>query len=371
MDLQSRVTRVQDAMREAGTDVLIVSPGADLRYLTGYDAPPLERLTALILPVSGDPVLVVPALEAPEAERSPAALAGMSIIAWNETDDPHTTALDAAGTDGISSLQDITFDDHMWARHIRVFLERADVSWRAAGALLGDLRLRKNADEISSLRRAAQAIDRVHARMGEWLRVGRTERDVARDIADAIVEEGHASADFTIIAAGANAASPHHSMSDAVIAPGDPVVVDIGGRTHDGYCSDSTRTYLVDGTPPEGFSNAYAVLLEAQRQQCEYARPGVTAESVDRVGRALIEEAGYGSNFVHRTGHGIGLEVHEDPYIVEGNTLTLEPGMAFSIEPGIYIDGRHGARIEDIVVVTSDGVERLNTRPRDLAVVPG
>jgi Xaa-Pro aminopeptidase len=371
MDLQSRVVRAQDAMRDAGTDLLIVTPGADLRYLTGYDAMPLERLTALVLPVSGDPVLVVPALEAAEAERSPAALAGMSIVAWDETDDPHLTALDAVGVDGSGSLTCLTVDDHMWARHIRAFVERVDAPWRTAGHLLGDLRLRKNGDEINSLRRAASAIDRVHARIEEWLRVGRTERDVARDIADAIVEEGHANADFTIVASGENAASPHHGVSDKVIAAGDPVVIDIGGSTRDGYCSDSTRTYLVDGKPPDGFTDAYAVLLEAQRAQCEYARPGVTAESVDRVGRSVIGEAGYGPNFIHRTGHGIGLEVHEDPYIVEGNTLTLEPGMAFSIEPGIYVEGRHGARIEDIVVVTADGVERLNTRPRDLAVVPG
>jgi Xaa-Pro aminopeptidase len=366
VDLTSRVERARDAMRKSGVDALIVTPSADLRYLTGYDAPPLERLTALILAADSDPVLLVPELEAPEAQRSPAALAGMEIRSWQETDDPHAAALDAAG-----SVRSVAFDDHMWAAHVEAFTAHASAQWRTAGALLSSLRARKSIDEVNSLRQAANAIDRVHARMGEWLRVGRTERDVARDIADAIVEEGHASADFTIVASGGNAASPHHGMSDTVISAGDPVVVDIGGRTRDGYCSDSTRTYLVDGPAPDGFLESYAVLLEAQRAQCEYVRPGVTAESVDRLGRTVIGDAGYGANFIHRTGHGIGLEVHEDPYIVEGNVLVLEPGMAFSIEPGIYVAGRHGARIEDIVVVTNDGAERLNTRPRELAVVPG
>jgi Xaa-Pro aminopeptidase len=366
VDLSSRVDRARSALREAGVDALIVTPGADLRYLTGYEALPLERLTALVLPADADPVLVVPQLEAPEAQRSPAALAGMEIRSWGETDDPHAAALEAAG-----NVRSVAFDDHMWARHVEAFAGRSRVPWSTAGPLLSSLRLRKSSDEVNSLRQAANAIDRVHARMEQWLRVGRTEREVAHDIADAIVEEGHASADFTIVASGGNAASPHHGMSDTVIAAGDPVVVDIGGRTRDGYCSDSTRTYLVDGSAPDGFLEAYAVLLEAQRAQCEYIRPGVTAESVDRLGRRVITDAGYGPNFVHRTGHGIGLEVHEDPYIVEGNATRLEPGMAFSIEPGIYVPGRHGARIEDIVVVTDEGVERLNTRPRELAVVPG
>ena len=224
---------------------------------------------------------------------------------------------------------------------------------------------------MAALRQAGAAIDRVHKRMGDLLRVGRTERQVGAAIGDAILEEGHASVGFAIVGSGPNGASPHHSVSDRVISAGDPVVVDIGGTTTDGYCSDSTRTYLVGGEPPAEVAEYYAVLLEAQRAQCEHARPGVTAESVDRIGRRIISEAGFGENFFHRTGHGIGLETHEEPYIVEGNDLVLEPGMAFSIEPGIYLPGRHGARIEDIVVTTADGIERLNTTSRELTVVPG
>ncbi len=367
LDLSSRIERLQAAMAVAGVDALVVTPGADLRYLTGYDAAPLERLTALVVPREGDPTLIVPGLEAAEAERSPAGLAGMRVVAWSETDDPHRLALDAA-----SDPRVLAVNDQMPARHVDAF-GTADptLRWRPAGDLLSDLRLRKSADEVSSLRRAAAAIDRVHARMGEWLRIGRTEREVARDVSDAMIEAGHARADFAIVATGANAASPHHQPTDAPLAAGDPVVVDIGGSTREGYCSDSTRTYLVEGPAPDGFQDLYDVLLEAQRTQCDYARPGVSAEALDRVGRAVIADAGLGAYFIHRTGHGIGLETHEAPYIVEGNPTRLEPGMAFSIEPGIYLPGKHGARIEDIVVVTADGVERLNQRPRELSVVSG
>jgi Xaa-Pro aminopeptidase len=205
--------------------------------------------------------------------------------------------------------------------------------------------------------------------MGEWLRPGRTEREVGRDIARAITEAGHTRVNFVIVASGPNGASPHHDTSERVIEQGDPVVVDIGGTMPDGYCSDCTRTYVAGGAPDEEFARYYAVLLEAQKKSCAAVRPGVTAEAVDAAARDLIAEAGYGEYFVHRTGHGIGLEEHEEPWIVAGNETVLEPGMCFSIEPGIYLPGRHGARIEDIVVVTDDGVERLDTIDRDLVVV--
>jgi Xaa-Pro aminopeptidase len=227
----------------------------------------------------------------------------------------------------------------------------------------------KSADELAGLRRAAAAIDRVHGRMGEWLRPGRTEEEVGRDIAQAITDEGHVQVNFVIVASGPNGASPHHHVSARVIEAGDPVVVDIGGTMADGYCSDCTRTYVAGGQPDEEFARYYAVLLDAQKRSCESVRPGVSAQSVDAAARDLIVAAGYGDKFVHRTGHGIGLEEHEDPYIVAGNDTILEPGMCFSIEPGIYLPGQHGARIEDIVAVTDDGVERLDTIDRDLVVL--
>jgi Xaa-Pro aminopeptidase len=245
----------------------------------------------------------------------------------------------------------------------------------AAGTVLSRLRRRKTPDEVEALRAAGAAIDRVHERIGEWLRTGRTEADVGRDIAAAIVEEGHSAVNFVIVGSGPNGASPHHDTGERVIEHGDAVVVDIGGSTPDGYCSDETRTYVV-GSPPDGFADYYEVLRQAQQAACEAVRPGVTCASIDAVARDIITAAGYGQygwgkHFIHRTGHGIGLEEHEEPYIVSGNEELLEPGMAFSIEPGIYLPGRHGARIEDIVVCTETGHDNLNRVDRALISVGG
>lgn len=260
-------------------------------------------------------------------------------------------------------------DNHMWAEKVLAFraaLPGAEQS--LAGDVLRELRMRKSPAETEALRRAAGAIDRVHRRIGEWLRAGRTEREVARDVADAVIEAGHTTVDFVIVASGPNGASPHHEVSDRVIRAGDPVVVDIGGTTQEGYCSDSTRTYAV-GEPPAEFREMYEVLRRAQHAQTEAVRPGITAEELDAIGRDIIAAAGYGEHFIHRTGHGIGLETHEEPYIVAGSSRPLEPGMAFSVEPGIYLPDRFGARIEDIAVCTPEGGERLNQTSRDLVVL--
>ncbi len=205
--------------------------------------------------------------------------------------------------------------------------------------------------------------------MGEWLRPGRTEAAVARDIAEAIVAEGHETVNFVIVGSGPNGASPHHHVSDRVIKAGDPVVVDIGGTNAAGYCSDATRTYVAGGEAPSDFAAYYSVLEAAQRAACDAIRPGVSAASIDAVAREVIADAGYGEHFIHRTGHGIGLEEHEDPYIVASNEESLDLGMTFSVEPGIYLSGRHGARIEDILVVTDDGAESFNRRPHSLSVL--
>ena len=364
-DLTDRLARAQKAAAEAGMDALVISPGADLRYLTGYEALPLERLTCLVLPAGGDPVVVVPALEKPAAEASPLGGLGLDIAAWAETDDPY--ALVASRLPGV--VRTVGLDNHMWAEKVLNFRRvLPNAEQVLAGAVLGELRMRKTADEVASLRAAGAAIDAVHRRVPEWLRPGRTEREVGKDIADAILAAGHATVDFVIVGSGPNGASPHHELSDRVIEAGDQVVVDIGGTMPDGYCSDSTRNFSL-GAPPAQYAEYFAVLLAAQQAQCAAIRPGITAEELDAVGRDLITEAGYGAEFIHRTGHGIGLETHEEPYIVSGSARPLEPGMAFSVEPGIYLAGRHGARIEDIAVCTAEGGERLNLTPRELVVV--
>ena len=363
-DLAARIERAGLAARATEVDALLITPGPDLRYLVGYDAIPLERLTCLVVPAHGDPRIVVPGLEKPAALASPIGELGIDVLTWGETDDPYALVASL-----LPEHARVALDNHMWAEKVlrlRAAMPASDQL--LAGTVLRELRMRKSPDEVEALRRAGAAIDRVHARVPEWLRAGRTEREVGRDIADAIVAEGHVRVDFVIVASGPNGASPHHELSDRVIEQGDPVVVDIGGTMPDGYCSDETRTYSV-GEPPEDFAAYYAVLLEAQLAACAHVRPGVTAESVDAAARDVIAAAGYGDRFVHRTGHGIGLESHEEPYIVSGNTEVLEPGMAFSIEPGIYVPGRHGARIEDIVVCGETEGERVNLRPRELAVL--
>lgn len=359
-----RLARARKEAELRGIDALLIGPGADLRYLTGYDATPLERLTCLALPAAGDPVLVVPRLEQPAAVASPAGALGIDIVAYDETDDAHRVVAGRLGRPGV-----IAVANRMWAEHVLRFgAVLPDARQVLAGPVLRELRVRKSPAEIAALARAGEAIDRVHARIGEWLRPGRTEGQVGRDIADAIVAEGHETVKFVIVGSGPNSASPHHHTGDRVIERGDVVVVDIGGATREGYCSDETRTYVVSA-PPAGFVDYYGVLLQAQQAACDAVRPGVTAEAVDAAAREVITAAGYGEYFVHRTGHGIGLEEHEEPWIVAGNAERLEPGMTFSVEPGIYLPGRHGARIEDIVVCTDQGGERLNVVTRDLVVL--
>ncbi|HUY52205.1 MAG TPA: Xaa-Pro peptidase family protein [Streptosporangiaceae bacterium] len=359
----NRLRLAAAAAAQACLGALLLTPGPDLRYVIGYDAQQLERLTCLVVPAAGDPFLVVPRLELPAAQASPAGGFGLEMIPWDETDDPYAVVAGRLG--GVAS---VGLADRMWAMMVLRFREVLPAARQGlASAALRGLRSRKTPAEIAALRAAGAAIDRVHAAVPHWLRAGRTELEVAADIAKAIAAEGHVRADFVIVASGPNGASPHHEPSSRVLRPGDAVVVDIGGTMPSGYCSDCTRVYAI-GEPPADFAAYYEVLRDAQEAACAAVRPGITAEEVDAAARGPITTAGYGAHFVHRTGHGIGLETHEDPYIVAGNTEALEPGMAFSVEPGIY-PGPHGARIEDIVVCTEQGHERLNNVTRELVVV--
>ncbi len=363
--VNDRLTQARAVADSAGIDALLITPGPALTYLTGYDAMPLERLTCLVVPADAPATLLVPALEEPAAQATPVAESAVTILAWDEEQDPVEVVASL-----LPAAKRVGLDDRMWAEKVlRLRAAMPDVDQVAAGPVLSDLRIRKSAMEIEALRAAGAAIDRVHARMGEWLRAGRTEAEVGSDIAAAIVAEGHVRADFVIVGSGPNGASPHHENGDRVISPGDPVVVDIGGTTVDGYCSDETRTYAV-GEPPEEFRTAYEALQRAQEAAVQQVRPGVPAESIDAAGRDVLAEAGLAEYFIHRIGHGIGVETHEDPYIMAGNARPIEAGMAFSIEPGFYVPGRYGARIEDIVVATDTRAERLNLRPRELVVLP-
>lgn len=360
-----RLSAAAAATAEAGLTGLVISPGYDLRYLIGSRADTFERLTALVLPASGDPTVVVPRLELASFRGSFLSELGVAVRDWVDGDNPYELVRDALG--GGPAATAVT--DSMPALHVLPLAGVLGVSPVLATDVLRELRMVKEECEVDALRKAGSAIDRVHARVPEFLVPGRTEADVAADIAEAIVAEGHSEVAFVIVGSGPHGADPHHRYSDRELQAGDIVVVDIGGTYEPGYNSDSTRTYSL-GEPSSVVAEQYSVLLRAQRAAVDFVRPGVTAEQVDAAARDVLAEAGLGEFFVHRTGHGIGLSVHEEPYIVAGNDLPLAPGMAFSIEPGIYFPGQWGARIEDIVVVTEDGALSVNNRPHELIVVP-
>jgi len=363
-----RLQRVRNQMESQGVDVLLLSVGSDLPWLAGYEAMGLERLTMLVVPQDGDAHLVIPGLETARVTPQPDIF---DIVEWDETENPIQKVVDLAGP----NVSTAAIGDHTLSMFtVRLLDAMPAVQFRNASEVMSPLRSVKTADEIESLRSAAHAADRVIGRIqsGELAVLGRTEADVSAEIGRQLVDEGHYKKNFAIVASGPNAASPHHHADDTVITAGQNVLFDIGGTMRDdlgvGYCSDITRNIWL-GQPPAEFTDMYAVLHEAQQTQVAAAVVGASCESVDRVGRKIIADAGFGEYFVHRTGHGIGVEAHEHPYIVEGNTDALIAGHAFSVEPGIYIPGKWGARLEDIVVATDDGPDVLATSDHELAVL--
>ena len=370
-----RLSAAAKAAARLGTDALLIGVGADLEYLTGYAARPLERLTVLVLSATGGATLVVPRLEVTPARACPGVRGGfVEVTTWDETDDAH--ALAASLADLPLAGGRVAVSPTLWALHV-LNLQRVlpDTTFELATTVTRELRMRKDPDEVELLRLAAHAADRVVAQIAAGRLVGRTEAAVASEVHERLVAEGHDEAPFGIVGSGPNSASPHHDASDRVIGAGEPIVLDIGGRLG-GYGSDITRTLWVTGGDPsrgpdEKFLHLFSVLRTAQERATAAVRPGIACEAIDAVARDIITAEGYGPNFFHRVGHGIGLEGHEEPYLVGGNAEPLDVGYAFSVEPGIYLEGRYGARIEDIVVCGTDGPIVLNEASRDLWVVNG
>jgi len=359
---EERLARVQRTMAERNVDIVMLSVGHDLPYLTGYHAMPLERLTMLVVPRAGIATLVIPRLEEPRVAPHPTVFA---TAPWNETDDPVVLTAKLA-----KGARRVAVGDQLWARFLVELLPHMpNVEWIRAVDVVGPLRRVKTAAEIAALQRAGAAADRVAAQLhaGAIPLIGRTEAQVSADISQRLLDEGHDVVNFAIVAAGENAASPHHHPGDRVIRAGEIVLCDFGGTLAD-YCSDITRCVYL-GEPAPEVRDAYAVLKEAQAASVASAVVGATCESVDAAARDIIAAAGYGEYFVHRTGHGIGMEAHEDPYIVSGNTELLEAGHAFSIEPGIYVPGKFGMRLEDIVVATANGPLPMNAVSHDLVIL--
>ncbi|WP_353816641.1 M24 family metallopeptidase [Agromyces sp. SYSU T00266] len=360
-DFAARIRRAARSAADADLAGVVVAPGPDLEYLTGYVPVTTERLTMLVIPADGEPSLIVPKLERPDAERAVAAPI-LRLVDWMDGDDPYEAAapLLAPGRYAIS--------DAAWAMHLLGLQDRlATTSFASMTSALPMLRAVKGADELVRLAAAAAAADAAYRDILGVRFAGRAEADVAADLAAALRAHGHSQVDFTVVGSGPNGANPHHERGDRVIEVGDMVVLDFGGLKH-GYGSDTTRTVHV-GEPTDEERAVHELVVRAQQSGFEAVRPGVPCQEIDRVARAVIADAGYGEYFIHRVGHGIGMTTHEPPYMVEGEVTPLEPGMCFSIEPGVYLPGRFGVRIEDIVTVTADGGRRLNTTPHEMAIV--
>ena len=358
-DYAARIGRLREQMAERSVDVVMLSVGSDLPYFTGYEAMALERLTMLVVPAAGDARLFVPELEAPRVEPGP-----FELTPWAETEDPvRLVAKSAAGA------RNAAIGDHTWSTFLLGLQdEMPGTTWSIASSLTKTLRMRKERAEIEYLRAAAEAVDRVLARIPLEIRFsGRSEREVARDFEEMTVAQGHDVAWSAIIASGPNGASPHHEPGHRIIEEGDFVVCDFGGRV-EGYFSDVTRTMMV-GEPTPRQVEVHGLVLAANEAGRATVAPGVPCQEIDRAARRVIVDGGYGSYFIHRTGHGIGLEGHEHPYMVEGNEQPLEEGMTFSVEPGIYLPGELGVRIEDIVACGESGVDDLNQASRELVEV--
>lgn len=362
-DFAARMERAGISAQEARLSGVLVTPGPDLLYLTGY-APfaVTERLTMLVVSADREPTMVVPVLERSDAESAPGS-SRLALTDWADGSDPYEVAaplLDPKGRYAIS--------DAAWAMHLLglqgVLPDSRYVSMTEALPLL---RAVKDADELGRLTSAGEAADAAYYDILDVRFRGRTEADVGADLAEALKAHGHTEVEFTVVGSGPNGANPHHEIGERVIEDGDMVVLDFGG-TKDGYGSDTTRTVHV-GEPTDEERNVHEIVEQAQQAGFEAVRPGVACQEIDRASRKVIADAGYGEHFIHRTGHGIGLTTHEPPYMVEGETHVLEAGMCFSIEPGIYLRDRFGVRIEDIVAVTEDGGRRLNATPHELKIV--
>ncbi|MFE6093455.1 M24 family metallopeptidase [Streptomyces massasporeus] len=362
-DYRARMERAARTAADAGLAGLLVAPGPDLVWLTGYTPPAVtERLTLLVLAAGQDPVLVVPALEAPDAHRA-AGAAALTLRDWTDGKDPYAATaalLEASGRFGIS--------DNAWALHL-LALQQAlpGSSYASLTEALPMLRAVKDAAELDLMAAAGAAADATFEEIRNVSFAGRPESEVAADLDRLLRRHGHEQVDFTIVASGPNGANPHHEAGDRVIARGDMVVLDFGGL-RDGYGSDTSRTVHV-GEPTDEERRVHDIVREAQEAGFRAVRPGAACQDVDRAAREVIAAAGYGEYFIHRTGHGIGVTTHEPPYMIEGEERPLVPGMCFSVEPGIYLPGRFGVRIEDIVTVTEDGGRRLNTTARELVIV--
>ena len=362
-DYAARMARVVADGLAAGVDGVLVTPGPDLVWLTGYQPTAItERLTLLVLTTDREPTLLLPTLERPDAERADGTGA-TTVVDWLDGADPYAAASALLRPDGRYAIS-----DSAWAMHLLALQTGLPhTAYDSMTTRLPMLRAVKDANELARLEAAGAAADATYEQILGVRFSGRKETDVAAVLADLLREHGHEQVDFTVVGSGPNGANPHHEAGDRTIEVGDCVVLDFGGLML-GYGSDTSRTVCV-GEPSDDIREVHEVVRVAQQAGVDAVRPGVACQEVDRAARAVITDAGYGEQFIHRTGHGIGTTTHEPPYMIEGEEQPLVPGMCFSVEPGIYLPGRFGVRIEDIVTVTDTGGRRLNNTDRSLQIV--
>jgi Xaa-Pro aminopeptidase len=372
-----RLQRTQASMAASGATALLAGVGPDLEWLVGYSAVGHERLNLLILRPEANPVFLGPRLELGAAEAAPGLGSGdVRLVPWAEGEDPYAIVAPLlTGSDGLPVDAHVLVSDGLRAAFL-LGLQRvlAGARWGLASTALAALRRSKDADEVALLRAAAEAADRVIDAMMARPLVGRSEADVAAEVRARLVDEGHDTAEFAIVASGRHSASPHHEPGSRPIGEAEALLFDIGGR-RGGYCSDTTRTFWVgdaDGSAVDPvFAEIHALTERAQAAGRAAVRSGVTFAAIDAAARDVITARGYGDAFFHRLGHGIGLEVHEEPYVIWDNPDVAGTGDTFSVEPGIYLEGRFGVRIEDVVVCAEGGSESLNRTPRELRVIAG
>ncbi len=360
----NRLEKVRSKMADEGVDLLALAPGAHMSWLLGVTPHADERPLLYCITAISDAFLM-PGLEADSVRQHTDA----RFFEWSDDEGPQAAFDQLLSSIGAETAQSIVLDECMRADHAGLVQDRlSGASRKFTETTIGALRMSKDADEYASLKRNAQSADTAMKAAWSAMRAGMTELEVAAVVNESFDGQGVKPL-FAIVGAGGNGAFPHHHTGPTVLKAGDAVVMDIGGGM-DGYSSDITRMAAI-GSAPEGYEEVHAIVEAAVQAAMKAARPGVKAHVVDDAARGVITEAGYGEYFMHRTGHGMGVEVHETPYITAASQTVLEEGMVFSIEPGIYLPGRFGIRLEDIVILRADGPEIFSDLPRDLQLIDG
>ena len=367
-DYSVRIARLQEQLRSEGAALALLAGTDQMRYLTGWREGGHERFVGLCVPAQGEPAFVVPAMNAPQAQQTPAGIT--NVIGWDDATGWHPGFEQLLRGWGIGAESLLLIDDEMHSVHLLdIQALSPGIEARAIGKTMSRLREIKTDAELASMQRAADLIDTIFEEAVASLQEGMTELDLQSCFYDAFKRYG-TQASFTPTACfGANSALPHHHTGNTRLKRGDVMVIDVG-CLYDNYASDITRTVSLGSPTDPDAARVYEIVNAAHWAAREAAQPGVSGEAVDAAARKVIEDAGYGKQFMHRTGHGIGLSTHEPPYINVGNTEPLLPGMCFSVEPGIYLAGKFGVRIENIVTMNSNGARSLNVdAPNALRIV--